>query len=94
MPSEPVGVIVARLLAVMQEVRDASSYELNPHGRDCPQPSISCGCARSRRTIAAWAAYHVALAEAGIAPLDAVERAARQGALDAAHARKVADGTD
>jgi hypothetical protein len=65
------------LLAVMREVRDASSFDLNPHERSCPQPSIVCGCSRSRRHIAAWEAFHAALRASGVPSLADIEREAR-----------------
>jgi hypothetical protein len=65
----------AGLVQVMREVRDASSFDLNPHDRACPV--TACGCQRGRRIVAAWRAFHDALAAAGVPPLVAVEQAAR-----------------
>jgi hypothetical protein len=66
-----------RLIMIMREVRDSSSYDLNPHvpGEGCTLGI--CRCARSRRVTAAWGAFHDALSAAGVPPLVEVERAAR-----------------
>ena len=57
------------LLAIMREVRDASSFELNPHVRPCMSLSVlgsGCTCARGRRIVAAWRAFHDALEAGGV----------------------------
>ena len=65
----------AALLAVMREVRDASSYLLNPHERTCigGGRDYVCNCSRSRRHAAAWRAFHAALAAAGVPSLTEIE---------------------
>lgn len=58
-----------QLLEIMRAVRDSSSFVLNPHDRGCIGDG-GCGCVRGRRIIAAWRAYHDALAASGVPPLD------------------------
>ena len=67
----------ADLIAIMVEVRDASSYERNPHDPRCLSRAIlggACNCSRARRIVAAWRAYHDALAAAGVPPLTFEEK--------------------
>lgn len=66
------------LLAIMREVRDSSSLDLNPHDAGCSvRATGACGCAHSRRHVAAWKAFHGALAAAGVPSLVEVEATAR-----------------
>lgn len=62
------------LLDVMVGVRNASSFVLNPHTDGCSSLRAGgCACERGRRIVAAWRAFHDALAEAGVAPLSETE---------------------
>lgn len=60
---------VAGLLAIMQEVRDASSFELSPHDPAQGCTLGVCRCRRATRIGAAWKAFHRALAAGGVPPL-------------------------
>lgn len=77
MPNDPHPIDF--LLAIMQEVRDSSSLDLNPHEPGCPR--FVCGCAHSKRHISAWAAFHAALDEAGVPRLAVLESAHREAAF-------------
>lgn len=66
----------AELVAVMREVRDASSYDLNPHATECAAASWrlgACRCRRAQRLSSAWRAFHAALDVAGVPRLADVE---------------------
>lgn len=57
------------LVAVMREVRDASSYDLNPHAPECAAASWrlgACRCRRAQRLSTAWRAFHDALESSGV----------------------------
>jgi hypothetical protein len=46
---------------IMREIRDSADHERNPHDLGCSSRP-ACSCSRSKRMIAAWAAFHEALA--------------------------------
>lgn len=54
------------LLAIMQEVRDASSFDLNPHAKGATCTLGVCGCSRAIRITRAWRAFHDALTAGGV----------------------------
>ena len=54
------------LVAVMREVRDASSFDLNPHEKDGGCILGVCKCRRAERIIRSWRAFHDALTARGV----------------------------
>jgi len=56
----------AKYLAIMREVRDASSFDLNPHDKGAPCTLGVCGCFRATRITRAWRAFHDALTAGGV----------------------------
>lgn len=63
------------LVDVMREIRDASSYDLNPHATECAAVSWrlgACRCRRAQRLSASWQAFHDALERSGVPRLQPV----------------------